>query len=79
MKTYIKTLLFTLLLMSSITLKADTDVYSNSETEFSPADPNGDPGAPIDDYLLPMLGIGIFLGGYLSYKKAKDQLLKGGI
>jgi hypothetical protein len=35
--------------------------------------------APIDDYLLPMLGIGIFLGGYLSYKKAKDQLLKGGI
>lgn len=79
MKTYIKTIFFALLLMSSITLKADTDTYSNPETEFSPADPNGDPGAPIDDYLLPMLGIGIFLGGYLSYKKAKDQLLKGGI
>ena len=78
MKTYIKTILFAILLMSSISLKADTDTYSNPETEFSPADPNGDP-APIDDYLLPMLGIGIFLGGYLSYKKAKDQLLKGGI
>jgi hypothetical protein len=63
--------------MSSISLKADNDPNTNHEIELSPADPNGDPGAPIDDYLLPMLGIGIFLGGYLSYKKVKDQLLKG--
>ena len=59
MKTYIKTLLFTLLLMSSITLKADTDTYSNPETEFSPADPNGDPGAPIDDYLWVLVFVGL--------------------
>ena len=74
MKTYIKILFISILLMGSVSLKADTDTYSNPETEFSPADPNGDPGAPIDDYLLPMLVLGIFIGGYFSLKKDKYLL-----
>jgi hypothetical protein len=76
MKTYIKTILFAILLMSSITLKADTDTYSNPETEFSPADPNGDP-APIDDYLFPMIGISLFMGGYLIIYKKTHEFTKG--
>lgn len=73
MKTYIKTLLFAILLMCSISMKANSYTYSDLEIESSPADPNGDPGAPIDDYVLPMLGIGILMGGYLFiYKKTMN-------
>ncbi len=60
--------------MSSISLKADTDTYSNPEIESSPAAPTGDPGAPIDDYLVSLLVLGIFMGGYLSFKKSSRQL-----
>ncbi len=79
MKTYVKTLLFALLLMSSISLKADTDAYSNTETEFSPSAPTGDPSetAPIDDYLFLLLGVGIFMGGYISINKQIHELTKG--
>ena len=79
MKTYIKTLLFALLLMSSITLKAETSSYSNPETEFSPSAPTGDPSvaAPIDDYLFLLLGLGIFMGGYLNINKQIHELTEG--
>lgn len=77
MKTHIKIIFFAILLMGSISIKAESSSYSNPEIESSPADPIGDPGAPIDDYLLPMLGIGIFIGGYVSFKKATDLLPKG--
>ena len=63
--------------MGSVSLKADTGSFSNSEIESSPAAPTGDPGAPIDDYLLPMLGIGIFIGGYVSFKKSNRSNAKG--
>lgn len=64
--------------MSSVTLKAQSRGYSDAEIESSPADPSsGDPGAPIDDYLLPMLGIGIFIGGYVSFKKSNRSNAKG--
>ena len=80
MKKYIKTLLFALLLiMSSISLKANTNTYSNPETEFSPSAPTGDPSvaAPIDDYLFLLLGLGIFMGGYLNINKQIHELTEG--
>jgi hypothetical protein len=78
MKTYIKTLLFAILLMSSISLKAQNRGYSDAEIESSPADPSsGDPGAPIDDYLFPMLGISLFMGGYLIIYKKNLEFTKG--
>lgn len=76
MKTYIKILFISILLMGSVSLKAETGSFSNPEIELSPAAPTGDPGAPIDDYLLPMLAIGVFIGGCLSLKKDKLPIVK---
>ena len=44
--------------------------------EEDPLDPDGDPGeaVPIDDWILPILILGVVLVGYTMYKRQKQLL-----
>ena len=62
MKTTVKTLIVTLLLLTSTLIFAQ-----------NPGDPPVDPGvSPINDYLIPMLLIGVALGYRLLKKKTQE-------
>jgi hypothetical protein len=62
MKTTIKPILVTLLLLSNSLIFAQ-----------DPSDPPVDPGvSPINDYLIPMLLIGVALGYHLLKKKTQE-------
>lgn len=70
MKTNLKTLFIFIFLFSCVSLKAQNRSYSNSEIEYSPADPSsGDPGAPINDYLTPLMILGVISGWCFGLKK----------
>ena len=62
MKTTVKTLIVTLLLLTSTLIFAQ-----------NPGDPPVDPGvSPINDYLMPMLILGVVLGYRLLNKKIQE-------
>ncbi len=62
MKTTVKTLIVTLLLLTSTLIFAE-----------DPLAPGADPGvSPINDYLIPMLLIGVALGYRLLKKKTQE-------
>ncbi len=62
MKTTVKTLIVTLLLLTSTLIFAQ-----------NPGDPPVDPGvSPINDYLIPMLLIGVAFGYHLLKKKTQE-------
>jgi len=61
MKSIIKPLLITFLLF------CNSKIFSQ---DFNPFDPGADPGvAPINDYIIPMLVVGIVLSFFLHKKK----------
>ena len=75
MKTNLKALFIVILFIGCASLKAQSRGYSDSEIESSPADPSsGDPGAPIDDYLIPLMVLGVFSGWYFGLNKNGSNL-----
>jgi hypothetical protein len=77
MKTNLKALFIVILFIGCASLKAQSRGYSDSEIESSPADPSsGDPGAPIDDYLIPLMVLGVFSGWYFGFKKSANTINK---
>jgi hypothetical protein len=61
MKTSIKSIVLTFLLFSSSLIFAE---------DLNPLDPGADPGiAPINDYIVPMIVLGIVLSFFLLKKK----------
>ena len=74
MKNNIKTfaLVFVFSIFSLTTFAANTVDDEDLATFVNPGDPAGDPGAtPINDYLLPMLVLGIAIGFLLLRKKTE--------
>jgi hypothetical protein len=71
MKNNIKTLVivFALSICSLTTFAANPSGEEDLSTFANPGEPGGDPGAPINDYLLPMLVLGIAIGFRLLRKK----------
>jgi hypothetical protein len=75
LKTNLKALFIVILFIGCASLKAQSRVYSDSEIESSPADPSsGDPGAPINDYLIPLMVLGVFSGWYFGLNKNGSNL-----
>ena len=73
MKNNIKTLVlvFALSNCSLTTFAANTSGDEDLSTFANPGEPGGDPGAPINDYLIPMLVLGIAIGFRLLIHKSK--------
>ena len=74
MKNNIKTsvLVFVFSIFSLTTFAANTLDDEDLATFVNPGDPAGDPGAtPINDYLIPMLVLGIAIGFHLLKKKTE--------
>jgi hypothetical protein len=72
MKNNIKTLVLVLIIsiFSLTTFASNTTGEEDLATFTNPGDPGGDPGAsPINDYLLPMLVLGIAVGYRLLRKR----------
>jgi hypothetical protein len=72
MKYKIKTLVLVLIIsiFSLTTFASNTTGEEDLATFTNPGDPGGDPGAsPINDYLLPMLLLGVILGYRLLKNK----------
>ena len=72
MKYNIKTLVLVLIIsiFSLTTFASNTTGEEDLATFTNPGDPGGDPGAsPINDYLLPMLVLGIAVGYRLLRKR----------
>ena len=71
MKNNIKTLVivFALSICSLTTFAANPSGEEDLSTFANPGEPGGDPGAPINDYLIPMLVLGIAIGFRLLRKK----------
>ena len=71
MKNNIKTLVivFALSICSLTTFAANPSGEEDLSTFANPGEPGGDPGAPINDYLLPMLVLGIAIGFRLLRKR----------
>ncbi len=74
MKNNIKKLVLalTLSICSLTTFASNISGDEDSSTLANPGDPTGDPGAPINDYLLPMLVLGVALGYRLLRKKTQE-------
>ena len=69
----------TLVLSFALSIYSMTTFAANSgEEDFitmvDPSDPGSDPGAPIGDYIIPMLLVGVVIGYRLL--KQKKQLAK---
>ena len=73
MKNNIKTLVlvFVFSIFSFTAFAANTTGEEDLTTFTNPNDPGADPGAPIDDYLIPMLVVGIAIGFHLIRKKTE--------
>ena len=74
MKNNLKTLVIVLILsiFSMTTFAANTSGEEDLTTlADNPASAPGDPGAPINDYLIPMLVLGIAIGYRLLRKKTE--------
>lgn len=73
MKNNIKTLVlvFALSNCSLTTFAANTSVDEYISTFANPGEPGDDPGTPINDYLIPMLVLGIAIGFRLLIHKSK--------
>ena len=73
MKNNIKTLVLvlTFTIFSVTTFAANSSGEEDLTTFANPNDPGADPGAPIDDYLVPMLLLGIAVGFRLLRKKTE--------
>jgi hypothetical protein len=73
MKNNIKTLVlvFALSNCSLTTFAANASVDEDLSNFANPGEPGGDPGAPINDYLIPMLVLGIAIGFRLLINKSK--------
>jgi hypothetical protein len=73
MKNNIKTLVLVLTfsICSMTTFASNTSGDEDLATMSDPAALPGDPGAPINDYLIPMLVIGIAIGYRLLRKKTE--------
>ena len=71
MKNNIKTLVivFVFSIFSLTTFASNPSGEEDLSTFANPGEPGGDPGAPINDYLLPMLVLGIAIGFRLLRKK----------
>jgi hypothetical protein len=50
------------------------DSGSNPDPYDGPPDDFDPPPAPIDDYIWPMAGVGLLLGGYYAGRRAKRSL-----
>jgi hypothetical protein len=61
-------------LMSFSAKAAEQHDYENEE-ESDPGFPGGDPGLPIDDWIIPMLLIGLVLS-FLFIKKYTKEVIK---
>ena len=75
MKNNIKTLVivFALSIFSVTTFAANNTGEEDLSTFANPGEPGGDPGAtPINDYLIPMLLLGIAIGYRLLKKKTES-------
>lgn len=72
MKNNIKTLVLVLTfsICSMTTFAANSSGEEDLETFTNPNNPGADPGAPINDYLVPMLLIGVIGSFYWLRKKA---------
>ena len=72
MRNNIKTIVlsFTLSIYSLTTFAANSSGEEDFITMVDPSDPGSDPGAPIGDYIIPMLLLGIATSFYL-FKKRK--------
>jgi hypothetical protein len=60
-----------------ITIVAVMITIGMQAQEEDPLDPDGDPGepvAPIDDWILPILLLGVVFVGYTMYKRQKQLL-----
>ena len=69
-KTFVLVLVFSIFSMTSFA--ANTVDDEDLATFVNPGDPAGDPGAtPINDYLIPMLVLGIAIGFRLLKKKTE--------
>jgi hypothetical protein len=73
MKNNIKTfvIVFVFSIFSMTSFAQNTSREENLSTFANPGDPTGDPGAPINDYLVPMLLLGVVLGYRLLKKKTE--------
>jgi hypothetical protein len=73
MKNNIKTLVlvFAFSIFSVTTFASNTTGEEDLTTFDNPGEPGGDPGAPINDYLIPMLVLGIAIGFRLLINKSK--------
>ena len=71
MKNNIKTLVlsFALSIYSMTTFAANSSGEEDFIAMFDPSDPGSDPGAPIGDFIIPMLIFGIALSFYLLKKR----------
>jgi hypothetical protein len=74
MKNNIKTLVLVLTfsICSMTTFAANSSGEEDLETFTNPNNPGADPGAPINDYLVPMLLLGIAIGYRLLKKKTES-------
>ena len=73
MKNSLKTLVIVLIvsIFSMTTFAANTSGEEDLATMAEPVGAPGDPGAPINDYLIPMLVLGIAIGYRLLRKKTE--------
>jgi hypothetical protein len=71
MKNNIKTLVlsFALSIYSMTTFAANSSGEEDFIAMFDPSNPGSDPGAPISDFIIPMLIFGIALSFYLLKKR----------
>ena len=71
MRNNIKTLVlsFALSIYSMTTFAANSSGDEDFIAMFDPSDPGSDPGAPIGDYIIPMLLVGVIGGMYWLRKK----------
>ena len=76
MRNNIKTLVlsFALSIYSITTFAVNSSGEEDFITMADPSDPGSDPGAPIGDYIIPMLLVGVVIGYRLL--KQKKQLAK---
>jgi hypothetical protein len=69
MKKFLKTILYTAVLLISLNAFAGND----DNPDVLPGDP-GDPVAPIDYYILPMLIVGISTAYFLKRRTSTEQV-----